>query len=391
MAYSTSKLKGYSMNVRRWAAVFAAAAGVSAVMAGPANAADTPGGAMPSMIGAEPAGAASRQDLAKLAATLEEHLGDRSAGSYVDTATGKLTVTVTNSSAAQTVRAAGATARTVVRSRADLRRATEELDRSARIPGTAWGVDPAGNQVVISVDDSVKGADLAKLKSVAAKLGAAVRVEPVSGQLRPLAGPDMKDGTAIYTGQGRCSLGFNVLDANGGHHFLTAGHCTHAGLTWFGDQALINFLGSNNSGSSWVFGAGGDFGLVDYQGVGIRALDGIAGTNLRVTGWGDPVVGQSVQRSGSTSGVHSGKVTALDATVNYPEATVKGLTRTTVCAEQGDSGGPFYKLSTPQGAAEGFGLTSGGSGNCSGGGITFFQPVGPIMQGYALQMWVTGP
>jgi streptogrisin D len=340
---------------------------------------------------AEGAGPAVHQDLAKLAATLEERLGDRSAGSYVDTATGKLAVTVTDGSAAQSVRAAGAIPRTVARSRADLRSATEELDRSARIAGTAWAVDPASNQVVISADESVTGAKLAKLTSVAAKLGAAVRIEHVNGQFHTLAGPDMKDGTAIHTGQGRCSLGFNVLDANGGHHFLTAGHCTHAGSTWYSDQALTNFLGSNNAGSSWVFGAGGDFGLVDYQGVGIRVLDAVAGTNLRVTGWGDPVVGQSVQRSGSTSGVHSGKVTALNETVNYSEATVKGLTKTTVCAEQGDSGGPFYKTSIPQGAAEGLGLTSGGSGNCSSGGTTFFQPVGPIMLGYALQMWVTGP
>lgn len=339
----------------------------------------------------EPAGLAGHQDLAKLAATLEERLGDRSAGSYVDTATGKLTVTVTDGSAAQSVRAAGAIPRTVARSRADLRRATDELDRSARIAGTAWAVDPASNQVVISTDESVTGAKLAELESVTAKLGAAVRVEPVNGQFSTLAGPDMKDGTAIYTGQSRCSLGFNVLDANGEHHFLTAGHCTHAGMTWYSDQASNNFLGSNNAGSSWVFGAGGDFGLVDYQGVGIRALDAVAGTNLRVTGWGDPVVGQSVQRSGSTSGVHGGKVTALDVTVNYREATVHGLTETTVCAEPGDSGGPFYKLSTPQGTAEGLGLTSGGSGDCSSGGTTFFQPVGPIMLGYALQMWVTGP
>jgi streptogrisin D len=338
----------------------------------------------------EPAGSAGHQDLAKLAATLEERLGDRSAGSYVDTATGKLTVTVTDGSAAQSVRAAGAIARTVARSRADLRRATEELDRSARIAGTAWAVDPASNQVLISADESVKGAELAKLKSVAAKLGSAVRIEPVNGQFSTLAGPDMKDGTAIYTGPFRCSLGFNVLDANGGHHFLTAGHCTHAGLTWYGDQALTNFLGSNNAGSSWVFGAGGDFGVVDYQGVGIRALDAVAGTNLRITGWADPVVGQSVQRSGSTSGVHGGKVTALDETVNYSDGTtVRGLTKTTACAEPGDSGGPFYKLSTFQ--AEGLGLTSGGSGNCSSGGTTFFQPVGPIMLGYALQMWRTGP
>ncbi|MGW9545036.1 trypsin-like serine protease, partial [Streptomyces celluloflavus] len=43
---------------------------------------------------------------------------------------------------------------------------------------------------------------------------------------------------------------------------------------------------------------------------------------------------------------------------------------TTVCAEPGDSGGPLYGSN---GTA--YGLTSGGSGNCSSGGTTFFQPV----------------
>ena len=114
-------------------------------------------------------------------------------------------------------------------------------------------VDPATDQVVISVDQSVKGAKLTKLKSVAKKLGAAARVEAVNGRLSTLSNPVMLDGTAIYTGVSRCSLGFNVLDAGGGHYFLTAGHCTHAGSTWYSNQNLTSFLGTN-SGSSGVFG-----------------------------------------------------------------------------------------------------------------------------------------
>jgi streptogrisin D len=62
-------------------------------------------------------------------------------------------------------------------------------------------------------------------------------------------------------------------------------------------------------------------------------------------------------------------VTALNATVNYPQGTVTGLIRTTVCAEPGDSGGSLYA------GTSALGLTSGGSGNCSSGGTTFFQPV----------------
>jgi hypothetical protein len=76
-----------------------------------------------------------------------------------------------------------------------------------------------------------------------------------------------------------------------------------------------------------------------------------------------------VFRSGSTSGLHDGQVTALNATVNYPEGTVTGLVQTTVCAEPGDSGGPLFS----NGVA--LGVTSGGSGDCKTGGTTFFQPI----------------
>nr|WP_276209732.1 S1 family peptidase [Amycolatopsis vastitatis] len=79
---------------------------------------------------------------------------------------------------------------------------------------------------------------------------------------------------------------------------------------------------------------------------------------------------QQVLRMGSTTGLHQGRVTALNATVNYPEGRVTGLIRTTVCAEGGDSGGPLF---TRDGSA--IGLTSGGSGDCRTGGVTFFQPV----------------
>ncbi len=40
-----------------------------------------------------------------------------------------------------------------------------------------------------------------------------------------------------------------------------------------------------------------------------------------------------------------------------------------MCAEPGDSGGPMFS----EGIA--LGITSGGSGDCTTGGTTFFQPV----------------
>ncbi|MEW2043934.1 S1 family peptidase, partial [Streptomyces sp. NPDC005534] len=94
----------------------------------------------------------------------------------------------------------------------------------------------------------------------------------------------------------------------------------------------------------------------------------------------DPAVGQRVFRSGSTSGLRDGKVTALGATVNYPEGTVTGLIETTVCAEPGDSGGPLFS----EGIA--LGVTSGGNGDCTSGGTTFFQPVTKALTALGVQL-----
>jgi streptogrisin D len=330
---------------------------------------------------AKPAASVGHQDLAKLATTLDKRLGAHSVGSYVDQATDKLIVTVTDGSAAQTVRAAGATPRMVTHSRTDLQRATAKLDRSARIPGTAWAIDPTTDQVVISADRSVKGSKLTKLKSVTNKLGTAARIERLNGKLSTLANPTMLDGTAIYTGAGRCSLGYNVF--NGARHFfITAGHCTNVGTVWYADQSLTSRLGSN-AGHANVFGPSGDYGVVEYDTAGINVWGTVAGSGKFITTSGDAVVGLSIRRSGSTTGVRGGHVTGTGATVTYSNGvTVNGLIRTDACAEPGDSGGPLY-----DGGSIALGMLSGGSGNCSSGGTTFYQPVAPVLQNFAFTLW----
>jgi streptogrisin B len=101
-----------------------------------------------------------------------------------------------------------------------------------------------------------------------------------------------------------------------------------------------------------------------------------------ITSAADPTVGQNVTRRGSTTGTHSGRVTALNQSVNYGGGDiVYGMIKTTVCAEPGDSGGPLYAGSTA------LGLTSGGSGNCSSGGTTFFQPVTEALRAYNVSVY----
>jgi streptogrisin D len=320
--------------------------------------------------------APARPDPARLATTLAERLGSRTAGSYYDAAAGGLVVTVSDEAAARTVRQAGAVPRRVARSGADLEKITTAFERSIKIPGTAWAVQPAANQVLLSVDESVTGAKLAKVRAIAAKYGSAVRIERVAGKFSTtIAG-----GQAIYGGGSRCSLGFNVRNSSGTYYFLTAGHCTNLASTWYANSSLSTVLGTR-AGSSFP---GNDYGIVRYTNTSITKSGTVylyGSGSQDITSAGTPYVGQTVYRSGSTTGVHSGTVTALNQTVVYSQGSVSGLIRTTVCAEPGDSGGSLFAGTTA------LGLTSGGSGNCSSGGTTFFQPVTEPLSVYGVSVF----
>jgi streptogrisin D len=318
-----------------------------------------------------PQGIAATED----AAALADSLGDRAAGTYFDQATGQMVVAVTDSSAAETVTAAGVAAEVVEYSTSDLEQVTAALDSSARVTGTAWAVDSIANQVVVTVDSTVSAAELATVETVAEDWGDAVRIEQTAGELTTT----ISGGDPIYGGGFRCSLGFNVQDSAGIQYFLTAGHCTNLSSTWFADPGLTQVLGSTVVSSF----PGDDYGIVQYTSGVARPGD----VNLYnggfqdITGAANAVVGQSVNRSGSTTGLRGGSVTALNATVNYAEGTVFGMIQTNVCAEGGDSGGPLFAGGTA------LGLTSGGSGNCSSGGTTFFQPVTEPLSNFGLSVY----
>lgn len=263
----------------------------------------------------------------------------------------------------------------VARDGTELANATGTLNRSARVPGTSWSVDPASKKVVVSVDRTVTGAKLAKVRAAAQRAGNRARIERVPGRFTT----KITGGEAIHGGGGgRCSLGFNVKRGDESF-FLTAGHCTEAIDTWFEDAGGSQPLGSN-AGSSFP---GDDYGIVKYD----AAAEDTTGTvhlypgEQDITQAGDATVGQAVRRSGSTTQVHEGTVTAVNATVTYPEGTVTGLIRTNVCAEPGDSGGSLFAGDTA------LGLTSGGSGNCTTGGITFFQPVTEALQAFDVEIY----
>ncbi|MEU4110530.1 MULTISPECIES: S1 family peptidase [unclassified Streptomyces] len=242
--------------------------------------------------------------------------------------------------------------------------------RQADVPGTAWAVDSKTNRVLVTVDSTVSQAEISKIKEQA---GAdALTIKRTPGKFQKL----ISGGDAIYASSWRCSLGFNVQDSAGNYYFLTAGHCTDGAGTWWSDSSHSTVLGTT-AGSSFP---GNDYGIVRYTNGSVTKSGAVGSQDI--TSASTPSVGTSVTRRGSTTGIHSGTVQALNATVNYGGGDiVSGLIQTNVCAEPGDSGGPLY------GGTRAYGLTSGGSGNCSSGGTTFFQPVVEALNAYGVHVY----
>lgn len=299
----------------------------------------------------------SSEAASDLATTLAGELGQE-VGTFYDAESSTLVVNVTDQATADTVREAGAEARVVDHTMAELNSVKAEVSEFA-VPGTSWFVDPVSNTVKVTTDSTVTGADLQQVQDAVAEFGDMATLEQTEGEFQSF----IAGGDAIYSSGARCSLGFNV---DGGSGFLTAGHCGGVGSSWSASSG-----GSPLGQMSESVFPGADYALVEYS----SSTDAPSEVNLyngssqEITEAGEATVGQSVQRSGSTTQVHDGEVTGLDVSVSYPEGTVNGMIQTTVCAEPGDSGGALFDGTTA------LGITSGGSGNCTIGGQTFYYPV----------------
>lgn len=301
---------------------------------------------------------------------LLQNLGSTAtAGAYYDAGARATVVNVTSGTAADAVRAAGAVPRHVAYSGAQLQ-AADRAVRALDIAGTAWAQDPRADQLVVTADGRLTPADTTRLTTALQGYGKAVRVERTEGRFRTLLG----GGEPIYGGGYRCSLGFNVRDG-ATHYFLTAGHCGESVDTWYTDENQSTRIGPTVSHTFPEH----DYSLVRYDNADLPH-PGTVGDQV-IDSAGDAYVGESVTRRGSTTGVHSGTVDALGATVDYGNGDiVTGLIKTDVCAEPGDSGGPLYTGGTA------LGLTSGGDGDCSAGGTTFFQPVTAALTHYGVSL-----
>ncbi|ASQ92365.1 S1 family peptidase [Streptomyces sp. 11-1-2] len=315
---------------------------------------------------------------ADIAARLASQLGEAFGGAYYDKDKQQVIVNVVgdNNNVNVEVKSAGAVARSVDNSTKALQTAAKTLKTKATIPGTAWSVDPKTNELRVTADSTVTGAKWDTLESTVKSLGDGMAtLKKSTGEFKPF----VAGGDAIFGGGARCSLGFNVTTDSGAPAFLTAGHCGVAAEQWSDSQngAPIGTV------QDATFPGDGDFALVTYDDTNTEAPSTVntGDQNVDIVGAAEAAVGQQVQRMGSTTGLNDGSVTGLDATVNYPEGTVSGLIQTDVCAEPGDSGGPLFSAD-----GNAIGLTSGGSGDCTSGGETFFQPVTTALEAVGAQI-----
>ncbi|PSL53907.1 streptogrisin C [Saccharothrix carnea] len=351
-----------------------AAVATAALIVLPAPAQAAPGDALHAALardlGWDPARAAVHQ-AAEAASVPVEHalrarLGDRFGGAWYDSG---LKVGIVDPADANVVRAAGASPVEVTRSEKSLAEGKARLDRTAASPDVhSWYVDPTSNSVVVQARTTSAARAFAGRAGVDA-------VPVVSEAPRPLY--DIRGGDQyVINGNTLCSVGFSVN--NGG--FVTAGHCGGTGSPT---------LGHNNVAQGTF--AGSSFPENDYAWVRTNSnwtptpyVNNYSGGSVAVAGSQEAGVGASVCRSGRTTGWRCGTVQAKNVTVNYSGRLVHGLTSTTACAEGGDSGGAWLAGNQAQG------VTSGGSGNCSSGGTTLFQPLNEILNVYGLQLTTTG-
>ncbi|MEG8275316.1 S1 family peptidase [Streptomyces sp. AHA2] len=301
-----------------------------------------------------------------------EAAGSAYGGSWFDAERGRLTVAVTSDTVTDSVRDTGAAVRLVRHTARQLDAAKATIDALSAPAGVgSWHVDPKANKVVVNVvaghrDDNDVRAFLARAREAG----------PVTVRQTPAAPRTFAAGTVggdpYYTGNVRCSIGFSV---HGG--FVTAGHCGSPGSAVYGwDRSYVGtFQGSSfpDNDYAWVNVGSGWWTVPVVLGWGTVP-------DQLVRGSAEAPVGASVCRSGSTTRWHCGRVLAKNETVNYSQGAVHQMTKTSVCAQPGDSGGSFISGDQAQG------VTSGGWGNCSSGGETWHQPVNEILNRYGLRL-----
>ncbi|MEV0613695.1 S1 family peptidase [Nonomuraea sp. NPDC050404] len=301
-------------------------------------------------------------------ASLTTALGSSYGGAWLNDDASKFMVATTDPATTKAIEAQGAQPVVVSRSLDQLNGIMQALDQApqqAKDGATLWFVDVKTNTVSVQAP-TVEAAQALVAATDVDK--SAVTVAATAEQ--PTTFINIIGGAAYYIGGSRCSVGFAVTRGST-PGFTTAGHCGRAGAAT--SSPTGTFQGSSFPGNDYAWVAAPGNTATPY-------VRGSGGANVTVRGSTQASVGSSICRSGSTTGWRCGTIQQHNASVRYAQGTVNGLTRTSACAQPGDSGGSFISGSQAQG------MTSGGSGNCSVGGTTYHQPVNEALSVYGLTL-----
>jgi streptogrisin B len=185
----------------------------------------------------------------------------------------------------------------------------------------------------------------------------------------------VRGGDMLYSSSGsRCRVGFNARHG-AVRYALMPGHCVTSATVWYRDPARSQAVGTSVSSSF----PSNDYGIVRYYDHVFAPSEVAAGTSvISITSARNPAVGERICMPGLSGGLRCGRVTAVNVTVNHSGSTVYGLFSANLCMEPGETGGPGFNGSTA------LGIAVGGQGNCTTGGVTYFQPVVEILAAYGL-------
>ncbi|MDJ1134545.1 S1 family peptidase [Streptomyces iconiensis] len=186
----------------------------------------------------------------------------------------------------------------------------------------------------------------------------------------------VRGGDTLYSSAIRCTVALNATNGSG-FYGIMPGRCGIVGTRWFADPQLSIPVGVTVAATF----PGSHYSVLRYTNPDLTYPSEVS-TPLgprRIERASQPLIGLSVCQSGRATGWQCGTVTAVNVSVNYPEGTVHGLFRTTLCAAPGESGA----LTVSGNDAIGI-LVSGG--NCASGGSSFHQPVSEPLSALGLSV-----
>ncbi|KOU36486.1 hypothetical protein ADK54_33325 [Streptomyces sp. WM6378] len=316
-----------------------------------------------------------------------EALGDRSAGSWLDSlGDGRAHVGVLDRADEDRATKNGLVPHRVRYATAQLDRVKAALDevgkRQVMPPNSAWSVDTRANRVSLELSARQPGG--LSVQQAARKIFTAAGLTQqeqarvrVDTSRSTLSRHGLVGGDDIQVGGNDCSAGLGILQGDNSTYILTAGHCGNVG-----DSAWRNDGGTIGTISEKVFGAEGDYALIgvrtptSWRPFGNLQKGSPEGTFNTYKGW---VTQSQLPDLESMYACGSGRYlrwecgSVVDSNASMTDehgVTTNGLVRAiNMRSQHGDSGGAVMW------GGMGLGTIVGGNGQ----GVTYIQPVARVI------------